>query len=174
MAPLLKPLLLFPLLLVSVVAKNTSDHALHESVSYKLGEGRTLFGFFHPTFPFFGNAPAKKNPGEDERANFKTKWDGQWRVTVENVGVSAMQLQLMPNNKVVWFDTTALGDSARKLTPEGNCPINFEKGYPDCFAHALAYDVDSDETKALDVCPISILYAMFFLLSYGSPKFSRC
>lgn len=160
MAPLLKPLLLFPLLLVSsVVATNTSDHALHRSVSYKLG-GRTFFGFFQPTFPFFRNAPPTKNPGEDVRADFKTEWNGKWRVTVENVGVSAMQLQLMPNNKVVWFDTTALGNSARRLTPEGNCPINFEKGYPDCFAHALAYDVDSDETKALDVCPISILYTI--------------
>ena len=139
MAPLLKPLLLFPLLLVSVVAKNSSET-----------EGRALFGLFGPLFGF---APATKNPGKDARADFKTEWNGKWRVTVENVGVSAMQLQLMPNNKVVWFDTTALGDSARKLTPEGNCPINFEKGYPDCFAHALAYDADTDETKALDVCP---------------------
>ncbi|KAL1804837.1 hypothetical protein ACET3Z_027905 [Daucus carota] len=137
MAPLLKPLLLFPLLLVSVVAKNSSET-----------EGRALFGLFGPLFGF---APATKNPGKDARADFKTEWNGKWRVTVENVGVSAMQLQLMPNNKVVWFDTTALGDSARKLTPEGNCPINFEKGYPDCFAHALAYDADTDETKALDI-----------------------
>lgn len=153
MAPLLKHLLFFPLLLLvsSVAAKNTSDHALNKSVSYKLGN--PFFGFFHPTFPFFRNVPPTGNP---VRPDFKTEWEGAWRVTVENVGVSAMQLQLMPNNKVVWFDTTALGNSARKLTPEGNCPINFEKGYPDCFAHALEYDADSDETKALDVCRISI------------------
>lgn len=97
------------------------------------------------------NADADANAVGVEKPQFETNFQGSWRITTQNVGVSAMQLQLMPNDKVVWFDTTFLGDSVLKLTPPGNCPINFEKGYPDCYVHALEYDAKTDKTRQLNV-----------------------
>ncbi|KAI7739046.1 hypothetical protein M8C21_033216 [Ambrosia artemisiifolia] len=71
----------------------------------------------------------------------ETPFLGSWIIDNPNAGVAAMQLQLMPNDQVVWFDTTSLGPSALRL-PEGvPCPLNPEaKNLPDCYAHAIAYD----------------------------------
>lgn len=87
-----------------------------------------------------------------EKPRFETNSLGKWRITTHNVGISAMQLQTMPNDKVVWFDTTFLGPSALQLKPKGNCPINFETNVPDCYAHALEYDGLHDTTRPLTVC----------------------
>nr|XP_043619790.1 putative aldehyde oxidase Art an 7 [Erigeron canadensis] len=82
----------------------------------------------------------------------ETSFLGQWVVDNLNAGVAAMQLQLMPNDKVVWFDTTALGPSALKLQPEGNCPLNPDiKNQPDCYAHAVAYDWKTSQVKPLTI-----------------------
>ncbi|XP_071737253.1 putative aldehyde oxidase Art an 7 [Rutidosis leptorrhynchoides] len=84
--------------------------------------------------------------GNDIQTNFK----GSWAIDNPNVGVAAMQFQLMPNNKAVWFDTTSLGPSARELGPPGNCPKNAEMGgKPDCFAHAIAYDVETGQSRTI-------------------------
>ncbi|KAM0042765.1 putative glyoxal oxidase, galactose oxidase/kelch, beta-propeller [Helianthus debilis subsp. tardiflorus] len=62
-----------------------------------------------------------------------------------------MQFQLMPKNKAVWFDTTSLGPSARELSPPGNCPLSPEMNFkPDCSAHAIAYDVETVESRTMD------------------------
>nr|XP_043635024.1 putative aldehyde oxidase Art an 7 [Erigeron canadensis] len=79
-----------------------------------------------------------------------TNFKGAWVVDNPNAGVAAMQLQLMPNDKVVWFDTTSLGPSARKLDPPGNCPRNPDlKNQPDCFAHAIAYDWKTSKSRTI-------------------------
>lgn len=95
-----------------------------------------------------------KNPmpvpiaGADIETNFK----GSWAIDNPNVGVAAMQFQLMPNNKAVWFDTTSLGPSARELGPPGNCPKSPEMNFkPDCFAHAIAYDVENGQSRTIYV-----------------------
>ncbi|XP_071716671.1 putative aldehyde oxidase Art an 7 [Rutidosis leptorrhynchoides] len=75
-----------------------------------------------------------------------TDYKGEWVVQNPDVGVNAMQLQVLSNNKAVWFDTTNLGPSARELGPKGNCPPNPDNNNePDCFAHAVQYDVESGE-----------------------------
>lgn len=212
MTPLLKPLLLLPLLLlfVSSVFSKSSDHGSQSSISVAsklsvnghfghnnhlndaeqqvgrddlLGdyinnkkinlERRSLFDFFHPRFPLFGwpvggyepTNPDSETDAEEVRPDFETNSLGKWRITTKNVGVSAMQLQLMPNNKVVWFDTTYLGDSAYRLTD--NCPKNFERGYKDCFAHALEYDADTDETRPLNVINSSLLLISFISIIHA-------
>ncbi|KAI3495841.1 hypothetical protein L1887_38187 [Cichorium endivia] len=84
--------------------------------------------------------------GNDLQTNFK----GSWAIDNPNVGVAAMQFQLMPNNKAVWFDTTSLGPSARELGPPGNCPKAPEMNFkPDCFAHAIAYDVETGQSRTI-------------------------
>ncbi|KAJ9538740.1 hypothetical protein OSB04_031473 [Centaurea solstitialis] len=72
------------------------------------------------------------------------RWSRNTWIDNPNVGVAAMQYQLMPNNKAVWFDTTNLGPSALELGPKGNCPPNPDtNNEPDCFAHAVTYDIES-------------------------------
>lgn len=87
------------------------------------------------------------------KPEIETGFKGKWVIENPNVGVCAMQLQLMPNDQVVWFDATSLGPSARKLEPEGNCPLNPDtKNTPDCFAHALAYDWKTKKSRTIVVC----------------------
>ncbi|XP_024979793.1 aldehyde oxidase GLOX1-like [Cynara cardunculus var. scolymus] len=96
--------------------------------------------------------------GNDVKASFfgpplyqqpplESKYMGEWKIHNPNAGVSAMQYQLMPNNRAVWFDTTNLGPSALELGPKGNCPPNPDtNNEPDCFAHAVSYDIESGVT----------------------------
>lgn len=154
----------------------TTQDLLRDNIEKKnSSKRRSLFGFL-----FFGWAIGDlkpKGPDFDQteavvvRPDFETKSRGKWRVTSKNVGVSAMQLQLMPNNKVVWFDTTYLGDSAYRLNTD-MCPDNFERGYKDCFAHALQYDADTDETKPLNVscllCSFLLIFHMHALMQIDS------
>ncbi|XP_071726348.1 putative aldehyde oxidase Art an 7, partial [Rutidosis leptorrhynchoides] len=80
----------------------------------------------------------------------ETDYNGVWEIDNPNVGVSAMQLQLMPNDQVIWYDATSLGPSSRKLEPEGNCPINPDaNNEPDCWAHALAYDWKTSKSNTV-------------------------
>ncbi|KAK9055046.1 hypothetical protein SSX86_026126 [Deinandra increscens subsp. villosa] len=84
------------------------------------------------------------------KPELEAKFMGEWVIDNPNAGVAAMQLQLMPNDQVVWFDTTSLGISGFKL-PEGvPCPLNPEaKNQPDCFAHAIAYDWKTTKYRPL-------------------------
>ncbi|MFS7965282.1 putative galactose oxidase [Helianthus anomalus] len=95
--------------------------------------------------------PAEIPPGTPQAENdLETNFKGSWAIDNPNVGVAAMQFQLMPNNKAVWFDTTSLGPSARELGPPGNCPLSPEMNFkPDCWAHAIAYDVETGESRTV-------------------------
>ncbi|KAM7509548.1 hypothetical protein LguiA_020001 [Lonicera macranthoides] len=95
--------------------------------------------------------PCFAGPGDYAGPEIETKFPGFWKLDSPNAGVAAMQMQLMPNGKLVWFDTTALGDSAIKLNPPGNCPMNFEKTYADCFAHAIMYDPKNANVRPLRI-----------------------
>ncbi|KAI3754242.1 hypothetical protein L1987_54021 [Smallanthus sonchifolius] len=96
--------------------------------------------------PSLKGGPAVPLPGN----NIETQFRGSWAIDNHNVGVAAMQFQLMPNNKAVWFDTTSLGPSARELGPPGNCPKSPEMNFkPDCFAHAIAYDVETGHSRTI-------------------------
>lgn len=100
--------------------------------------------------------PADGNThGESDYAKpeIETNYKGAWAIDNPNVGVCAMQLQLMPNDQVIWYDATSLGPSARKLEPEGNCPINPDaNNKSDCWAHALAYDWKTSKSRTIKVC----------------------
>ncbi|XP_024965728.1 aldehyde oxidase GLOX1-like [Cynara cardunculus var. scolymus] len=94
----------------------------------------------------------KVNDGGSDYAKpeLETNFMGEWKIDCPNAGVGAMQLQLMPNDQVVWFDATTLGPSARKLEPEGNCPPNPDtQNQPDCFAHCIAYDWKTAKSRTI-------------------------
>ncbi|KAJ9548879.1 hypothetical protein OSB04_021422 [Centaurea solstitialis] len=103
-----------------------------------------------------GGAPGPNQLVDDggsfdySRPEIETNFLGEWELDNPNVGVGAMQLQLMPNDQVVWYDATSVGPSARKLEPEGNCPINPDaNNKPDCYAHALAYDWKTTKSRTI-------------------------
>ncbi|KAK6139293.1 hypothetical protein DH2020_026971 [Rehmannia glutinosa] len=68
----------------------------------------------------------------------------------KSVGVSAMHMQLLHNNKVVIFDRTDFGPS-RLILPTGKCRHNDEAISEDCTAHSLLYDVASNTYRPLTV-----------------------
>lgn len=77
---------------------------------------------------------------------------GEWRLLHDSVGISAMHMQLLKNNKVVMFDRTDFGPSNLTL-PGGRCRVdpNDEVLTRDCTAHSILYDIKKDTFRALEV-----------------------
>lgn len=75
---------------------------------------------------------------------------GEWTLLHKSVGISAMHMQLLYNNKVVIFDRTDFGPS-KLVLPAGKCRHNDEAVSEDCTAHSLLYDVASNTFRPLMV-----------------------
>ncbi|MQL87985.1 hypothetical protein Taro_020519 [Colocasia esculenta] len=78
---------------------------------------------------------------------------GEWRLLRESIGLSAMHMQLLRNDRVVMFDRTDFGSSNLSL-PLGRCrrdPLDAALKV-DCTAHSLLYELSSN-----DVLPLTIL-----------------
>ncbi|KAG6520736.1 aldehyde oxidase GLOX-like [Zingiber officinale] len=74
----------------------------------------------------------------------------QWQLLKSSIGVSAMHMQLLPNDRVVVFDRTDFGPSNLSL-PDGRCrddPRDWTLSH-DCTAHAAEYDVATNAVRAL-------------------------
>ncbi|KAE8023331.1 hypothetical protein FH972_009039 [Carpinus fangiana] len=72
---------------------------------------------------------------------------GQWFLLHSSIGVSAMHMQLLKNNKVVIFDRMDMGPSNLSL-PRNYC-IQRPNKTLDCTAHSLLYDVASNTFRPL-------------------------
>ncbi|CAI9782527.1 unnamed protein product [Fraxinus pennsylvanica] len=121
------------------------------------GEHRFPFPFRFP-FPQFGNhdEPPKEAKESDtataNRPDLETNFLGSWKVDNPNSGVSAMHVQLLPNNKAVWFDTLNLGKSdILAYPPACRRLVGGRKGDKglDCTAHAIQYDVETAQVKTM-------------------------
>ncbi|KAF5200762.1 Aldehyde oxidase glox1 [Thalictrum thalictroides] len=77
---------------------------------------------------------------------------GQWVVLQKNIGITAMHMQLLNNDRVVIFDRTDFGESNITL-PDGKCRNDtFELAIKnDCTAHSVEYDVISNSIRPLMV-----------------------
>lgn len=76
---------------------------------------------------------------------------GKWDLLIPNIGISAMHMQLMNNDRVVMYDRTDFGESKIKL-PGGKCRNNTgERMRDDCTAHSVEYDVVSNSIRPLMV-----------------------
>ncbi|KAI4967566.1 hypothetical protein ZWY2020_024677 [Hordeum vulgare] len=77
---------------------------------------------------------------------------GRWDVLQRSIGVSAMHMQLLHNDRVIIFDRTDFGQSNLSL-PDGRCRRNpRERVLPvDCTAHSAEYDVASNTFRPLSV-----------------------
>ncbi|KAK4370185.1 hypothetical protein RND71_009660 [Anisodus tanguticus] len=98
-----------------------------------------------------GGAAAAAAGGKKGNAkpDFETGSPGGWVIHSPNAGVAAMHIQLMPNNKAVWFDTTNLGPSAIQHNPPFCKPVPEKPGEIDCWAHGVQYDVESGQVRTL-------------------------
>ncbi|KAL1207684.1 Aldehyde oxidase GLOX1 [Cardamine amara subsp. amara] len=72
---------------------------------------------------------------------------GRWDLLQPSVGLSAMHMQLLHNNKVIIFDRTDFGPSNLSL-PSQNCQ---NATVFDCSAHSLLYDVASNTFRPLTI-----------------------
>ncbi|MBA0565798.1 hypothetical protein Golob_010655 [Gossypium lobatum] len=78
--------------------------------------------------------------------------DGRWQLLQTSIGISAMHMQLLRNDRVVIFDRTDFGKSNLSL-PNGKCRNDLTEGAlkVDCSAHSVEYDVSSNKFRALMV-----------------------
>lgn len=77
---------------------------------------------------------------------------GLWKYIAPNVGISAMHMQLLHNDRVVMYDRTNFGPSNISL-PNGNCRDNPNDivSKRDCTAHSIEYDVAMNTVRPLTV-----------------------
>ncbi|KAL2515149.1 glyoxal oxidase-related protein [Forsythia ovata] len=77
---------------------------------------------------------------------------GEWRLLHESIGISAMHMQLLKNNKVVMFDRTDFGPSNLSL-PGRRCRYdpNDTVLTKDCTAHSILYDIRTNTFRPLMV-----------------------
>ncbi|KAK9946978.1 hypothetical protein M0R45_012415 [Rubus argutus] len=77
---------------------------------------------------------------------------GKWQLLLKSVGISAMHMQLLHNDRVVMFDRTDFGKSNLPL-PNGRCRNNPNDTAlkVDCTAHSAEYDVASNKIRPLFV-----------------------
>ncbi|KAI3777480.1 hypothetical protein L1987_47280 [Smallanthus sonchifolius] len=71
---------------------------------------------------------------------------GSWYLLLPTIGISAMHMQLLPNDRVLIYDRTDFGTSNISL-PDGKCRPNSN----DCSAHSVEYDVASNTVRPLMV-----------------------
>ncbi|XP_010535981.1 PREDICTED: aldehyde oxidase GLOX1-like [Tarenaya hassleriana] len=82
-------------------------------------------------------------------AEAETKWPGKWEMFVKNSGVSGMHAALMPNNKVLYYDSTIWRTSQIKLPKGVPCHVYDPKKPADCFAHSVLLDVNTGALRPL-------------------------
>ncbi|WOG91962.1 hypothetical protein DCAR_0311217 [Daucus carota subsp. sativus] len=77
---------------------------------------------------------------------------GKWDLLLSSVGISAMHMQLLNNNRVIMFDRTDFGKSNISL-PNNKCRIDAnDTALPtDCTAHSVEYDVKKNVVRPLMV-----------------------
>jgi len=98
--------------------------------------------------------------GGGDVTDYKTDSIGSWEVLNNESGVSAMQIQLMPDNTMNVYDATVYRVSRLKY-PEGMKCVqyydeNLKQNKDDCFAHAMTYDIKTNKVRALTVRTIHI------------------
>ncbi|CAN1177923.1 Aldehyde oxidase GLOX1 [Linum perenne] len=92
---------------------------------------------------------AAAEPSESSNNNNNNK--GRWKLLKRSIGVSAMHMQLLPNDKIIAFDRTNFGPSNISL-PQGKCISESLSSSPlDCFAHSVEFDPFTRTIRPLTV-----------------------
>ncbi|KAL4566409.1 hypothetical protein LXL04_030524 [Taraxacum kok-saghyz] len=77
---------------------------------------------------------------------------GHWSLLLPTISISAMHMQLLPNDRIVIFDRTDFGSSNISL-PAGKCRLDKNDMVLklDCTAHSVEYDISSNTIRPLMV-----------------------
>ncbi|KAL3839895.1 hypothetical protein ACJIZ3_024486 [Penstemon smallii] len=152
MANLLKSLVLLSLLFGFATARLST---VNRYGTYKGGGSPPIKDEQDPPKPKDKRRPPPAPKVEQETPPLETDFLGSWKIHSENAGVSAMHIQLMPNNnKAVWYDTTNNGLSEIESNPRictktiGGHPKGPQE---DCTAHAIEYDIETAEIRTLQM-----------------------
>jgi len=159
-----KVLLLFTVLFLVVDAKKDKKKQVFHTIP---GFPKFLKPFPATVFDQGGVSDG----GVTYKPDYETDNLGSWEVINPESGVSAMQIQLMPDNTMNVYDATVYRVS-RLRYPEGMKCIQFydenlKETKDDCFAHAMEYDLQTNKVRALTVRTIHISY---FLTLHKSIK----
>ncbi|XP_015896338.3 aldehyde oxidase GLOX [Ziziphus jujuba] len=76
-------------------------------------------------------------------------YEGKWKLLKKSIGISAMHMALLPNNKVIMFDRSNFGPSNISL-PQRKC----QKGIllsTDCYAHSVEFDPSNRNVRPLTI-----------------------
>ncbi|KAL2342547.1 hypothetical protein Fmac_003832 [Flemingia macrophylla] len=89
------------------------------------------------------------------KGDFKVDSLGHWDLISQNMGVSAMHINLLPTNKIIAFDALIYRVSRIKL-PEGAPCIPYrddatQQDKLDCYAHAVEYDIETNQVRPLQI-----------------------
>ncbi|WVZ19367.1 hypothetical protein V8G54_006689 [Vigna mungo] len=78
--------------------------------------------------------------------------NAKWQILQKSIGIVAMHMQLLNNDRIIIFDRTDFGSSNLTL-PNGNCRHDNSEIVvkTDCTAHSIEYDVASNTFRALFV-----------------------
>ncbi|EXB81872.1 hypothetical protein L484_015346 [Morus notabilis] len=74
---------------------------------------------------------------------------GRWRLLKRNIGISAMHMALLPNDKIIVFDRTSFGPSNLTL-PQAKCHIDSTIS-DNCFAHSVEFDLSNRAVRPLTI-----------------------
>ncbi|EOY23887.1 Glyoxal oxidase-related protein [Theobroma cacao] len=75
-------------------------------------------------------------------------YQGKWKLLKRSIGISAMHMALLPNERIVTFDRTDFGPSNITL-PQGKCMKDLQSS--DCFAHSVEFDPATRAVRPLTI-----------------------
>ncbi|KAF3434188.1 hypothetical protein FNV43_RR25291 [Rhamnella rubrinervis] len=78
----------------------------------------------------------------------QTTYQGKWKLLKPSIGISAMHMALLPNDKVIVFDRSNFGPSNISL-PQGKCPRHLQAS--DCYAHSVEFDPSNGNVRPLTI-----------------------
>lgn len=74
---------------------------------------------------------------------------GKWQLLKPSIGISAMHMALLPNDKIIVFDRSNFGPSNISL-PQGKCPKDYSQSF-DCYAHSVEFDPSDGGVRPLTI-----------------------
>ena len=143
MKPTLITSFLFSILLISTFSPSLAHAANGRRKLMQLGLDDVVSPLTKPT----QSTKAVGTDGDNSNSGGGVRGlGGRWDILQQSIGVSAMHMQLLKNDRVIVFDRTDFGHSNLSL-PAGKCPKNSK----DCTAHSAEYNVATNTFRALTV-----------------------
>ncbi|KAK7314436.1 hypothetical protein VNO77_32960 [Canavalia gladiata] len=89
------------------------------------------------------------------KPDLETNFGGSWELISQDSGVSAMHVNLLPTNKIIVYDATIYRLSRLRYPNGVPCvpyiDFNTKEERQDCYAHAMEYDIETNQVRALRV-----------------------